>query len=602
MFQHFCSAFSRRIALSCLTAAITLSFPLSTPAETLNSVDWFERPLGQGVTWRYYRFDSLFSSRQSIHILDADLNNPNVQVELPYLAATRAKTSSMVPAQFPGSAAAVNGTYFNTATGSGGHRTYLRINGTEVPPTDPWAGAWGTDSAVAITSAGAVSVIPKPGGGWATATQPDIMANGPILINSGTIPSAYLTSIGSHCTSRHPRTAAGVTATNHLILLVIDGRTDQADGMTCEETAQILQQLGCTNAINMDGGGSSTLWGRGEPYSGVVNYPSDNGAYDHLGERSCANAIAVVSPTTGSLPLDGRLTGITYSATMTEQTSQTVSLSYQNIGTQTWTSANTHFVLSRPETRSSALYTTGSWAATTSPVAMSPASVATGQTATFTFVVSAPAVNSSVVLEEYFMLTRDGVGRFGPANNEALLKILVNPILSGGGASIIVEGRVGGLNYPWYSDSGFADSGTNCTVTSATATIGMRYGSTYRTVAGAKSCTWAPLFPSTGQYRVFVAWGAGSSRRNPITYKVNHAGGTSEYLIDQSAIANQWIQLGSGPFTFNAGAGGNVVMSNEDVDVSGSMYAGPAKFEFVPPAAVDDWQLYETHPRHNQCE
>lgn len=562
--------------------------------ESFFGVDWFQRPLGNGVVWRYYRFDSLFGARQSVHYLDADMNNPNVHVEMPYLGTGRARTSALITSQSVTAAAGVNGTYFNTDVGGGGHRTYLRINNVVIPTTDPWPGAWGTDSAVALSGSGAVSVVPKPGGGWATdVTHPYIMANGPMLINAGTIPSAYLTSIGTHCTSRNPRTAAGVTASNHLILLVVDGRTDQAAGMTCDETAQVLQLLGCVNAINMDGGGSSTAWGRGEPYSGVINYPSDNGTYDHLGERACANAIAVTAPTTGALALDGRLTGISFAPSMTEKTSQMATITYQNIGTQSWSSTNTRVVLSRPETRASALYTTGSWATTTSPAVMSPFTVSPGQSATFTFPISAPAVSSSSVLEEYFMLARDGVGRFGPANNEALIKLIVNPVITGGvGASIIVESRSGGQNYPWYSDIGMADTGTDCLVTSATSGIGMRYGSTYRSVAEAKFATWAPVLPSAGQYRVYVAWGAGSSRRSPITYKVTHAGGVSSFLIDQSAIANQWIQLGAGPFTFNAGLGGKVVMSNEDIDLSGNMYAGPAKFEFVPAAAIGDWELY----------
>jgi hypothetical protein len=89
-----------------------------------------------------------------------------------------------------------------------------------------------------------------------------------------------------------------------------------------------------------------------------------------------------------------------------------------------------------------------------------------------------------------------------------------------------------------------------------------------------------------------VTWGAGSNRRNPITYKVNHTSGTSVFLIDQTATADVWVRLGSGPFPFAAGLGGTVVMSNENIDVSGSMYISAVKFEHVPDAVVDDWMLY----------
>jgi hypothetical protein len=62
--------------------------------------------------------------------------------------------------------------------------------------------------------------------------------------------------------------------------------------------------------------------------------------------------------------------------------------------------------------------------------------------------------------------------------------------------------------------------------------------------------------------------------------------------VDQSSTENIWIQLGSGPFTFNAGSSGDVRMTNENIDVSGNMFAGPVKFEFVPAAVVDEWCLY----------
>lgn len=564
-------------------------------AETLASVDWFERPLGDGVVWRYYRFDDLYGAKQSICYIEADLGNPNVSVEFPYLAASRGLTSSIVPAQFPGAAAGANGTFFDTAAGGGGHETYLRVNNTVIPQKPPSKGAWSWNSAITVTASGAASIIPMPAGGWVNdVTHPDIMANGPMLTNAGTVPTATFNSIGSHCTSRNPRTAFGVTADNRLILVAVDGRTDDAAGMTCQELADLMLALGCPDSISMDGGGSTTLWGRGQLYNGVLNYPSDNGAYDHLGERACSNAVAVVAPTTSPLQLDGRITAISYSGTMTAGTSQTVTITYQNIGSQSWSSADTRLVTSRPENHASDLYTTGSWVSPSAPAPLAPSTVANGASGSFSFVITAPQVPSTTIFAENFQLVRDGTGRFGPANNEARLKIAVNPPSSGTGATFLVESRLGGQNYAWYSDSGMADTSSNCTATSATPTIGMRYGSTYRSVAGAKAATWGPLFPASGFYRVYVAWGAGSNRKNPITYRVNHAAGTDIFHLDQSSAANIWFQLGAGTFQFNIGAGGTVQMTNENIDVSGNMFAGPVMFEFVAPVstAAGDWMLY----------
>lgn len=59
---------------------------------------------------------------------------------------------------------------------------------------------------------------------------------------------------------RHPRTAMGYTANGKLIILVVQGRTPGvADGTTLKETAIILRDLGCVEAVNLDGGGSSCM-------------------------------------------------------------------------------------------------------------------------------------------------------------------------------------------------------------------------------------------------------------------------------------------------------------------------------------------------------
>ncbi len=71
--------------------------------------------------------------------------------------------------------------------------------------------------------------------------------------------------------NRHPRTAVGVTRDGHFLLVVVDGRQITSRGATLRETAQIMLELGCVNAVNLDGGGSSTMVVRGL----VVNSPSD---------------------------------------------------------------------------------------------------------------------------------------------------------------------------------------------------------------------------------------------------------------------------------------------------------------------------------------
>ena len=90
-------------------------------------------------------------------------------------------------------------------------------------------------------------------------------------------------------TGRNPRTLIGKRADGTVVMAVIDGRfKGQADGVTIAEEAFIARQLGLVEALNLDGGGSSTLWTSQE---GVPNHSYDNHRFDHAGERGVPNCI-----------------------------------------------------------------------------------------------------------------------------------------------------------------------------------------------------------------------------------------------------------------------------------------------------------------------
>lgn len=71
--------------------------------------------------------------------------------------------------------------------------------------------------------------------------------------------------------NRHPRTGIGITQNGSILMLVTDGRQTISRGATLNEMARIMMDFGCTDAINLDGGGSSTLMVRDM----VINSPSD---------------------------------------------------------------------------------------------------------------------------------------------------------------------------------------------------------------------------------------------------------------------------------------------------------------------------------------
>ena len=115
--------------------------------------------------------------------------------------------------------------------------------------------------------------------------EKDVMLSGPTLVNNNNFEKLDTTAFTR---LRNPRTAIGIKPNGNVILLTVDGRNENSAGMSLHELASLMRWLGCTSAINLDGGGSTTLWIADE---GVVNYPSDNKKWDHMGERKVANVV-----------------------------------------------------------------------------------------------------------------------------------------------------------------------------------------------------------------------------------------------------------------------------------------------------------------------
>ncbi|MBP63056.1 MAG: hypothetical protein CMJ62_16170, partial [Planctomycetaceae bacterium] len=106
------------------------------------------------------------------------------------------------------------------------------------------------------------------------------IGGGPPLIQNG----KRLVGEGNE-NNRHPRTVVGFNETE-LFLVVVDGRQPGLSrGMHYGELADLMDRLGCTNALNMDGGGSSTMWLDGT----LVNSPSGR-----MGQRPVGNALMIL--------------------------------------------------------------------------------------------------------------------------------------------------------------------------------------------------------------------------------------------------------------------------------------------------------------------
>ena len=121
----------------------------------------------------------------------------------------------------------------------------------------------------------------------------EVLASGPVLIDEGQA-ATYSEGIpgwNSFYAKHHPRTVMGKDAAGGIWLIAVDGRfPGEAEGMTIAELTDLCKKLGLTEALNLDGGGSTTLW---TLTGGVLNHPCDNGQFDHEGQRIVPNAVVV---------------------------------------------------------------------------------------------------------------------------------------------------------------------------------------------------------------------------------------------------------------------------------------------------------------------
>ena len=96
-----------------------------------------------------------------------------------------------------------------------------------------------------------------------------IISGGPYLMKDGEIfidaQSQKLTSISG----RNPRTAIGYTKDNTMIIVTVDGRKEGSSGVTLNELANLMKELGCYEAINLDGGSSTVMFVNGTILNGT---------------------------------------------------------------------------------------------------------------------------------------------------------------------------------------------------------------------------------------------------------------------------------------------------------------------------------------------
>lgn len=272
-----------------LTACTQVDF--SNDSLRVTDAEWSIDSLDGFVLKRYHFSEgSLFCSPQHLFVLEIPADSPR-RLAFAY-------DSLLTPvadlAERSGALAAINGSYFDMQWGN--PVCYLRVDGRELGENTP-----GRDDSVnrkyyqyatlSLRNGRPRLTVPDSSRRWEEGMKDsNIMTAGPMLLRKGELVPQR--DDRSFVTKRHNRTALGIRKDGTTVLLVADGRfKHQAEGLTLPELELVMRWLGCREAINLDGGGSTTLYVKD---SGVVNYPSDNGRHDHEGQRPVSNAIILL--------------------------------------------------------------------------------------------------------------------------------------------------------------------------------------------------------------------------------------------------------------------------------------------------------------------
>ena len=113
-----------------------------------------------------------------------------------------------------------------------------------------------------------------------------VLAFGPTLVDNSQIVVDRDEEVGVASPHGNPRTIIGIVEPLHYFLVVADGRTAESYGPSLYQMADVMKELGCTLAYNLDGGGSATMVFMGK----VINFPTTDGNYK---ERSVSDIVYI---------------------------------------------------------------------------------------------------------------------------------------------------------------------------------------------------------------------------------------------------------------------------------------------------------------------
>jgi exopolysaccharide biosynthesis protein len=269
-----------------LVILFTILFASVSSGQNIHALNLNRNIEIDSVYFTQLKTDSLFNSKQIISILAFNKRAfHKYRLEYAY-SNTEFHTTSEFAKQ-NNAYAAINAGFFDMT--KGGSVAYFEINDSVISYTHPSESRWAKppsiiNGAIIITESDEVIIDSAKSDKFYEASKKElsVLLTGPLLLfNSQKVKLPDL----DFAKRRHPRTFF-CTTDKYIVMITIDGRSENADGLNLFEAQDFLLNIGCNYAINLDGGGSTTMWIKGK---GVVNFPSDKN-----GERPVANVILIM--------------------------------------------------------------------------------------------------------------------------------------------------------------------------------------------------------------------------------------------------------------------------------------------------------------------
>lgn len=494
---------------------------------------WTDTPVSSGVVWRSKVYTSLYGGKQSVNVLEIDLSSPAVKIqpifaapagscEVPSAMGARTGAKAVINAGFFGGCDSVSmikiaGSYIASNPGNKPARATFGIKQSTSTPYIDWVAA---------------------NNSWSTVD--DAVGGGPNLVSAGAS-DVTMTAEGfdSSYASKNPRTAVGYTTGNKVLFVTVDGRTSAGVGMTLSELASFMISLGCYEAMNLDGGGSTAMWVSG---TGVVNTPSDGS------QRSVVSGLGVWEQ---SVIVDNGAAGYSEVGTWTSSANAGfygTNSRYNSTGTGADTATWTPTVPKNGKYNVYAWWVAGSNRPTNAVYqvqhTLGTTNVAANQTLN----------GSKWNLLGTFNLNAGTAGKVILSDNATAGKVV-----SADAVRVLYVGPQDAVTVIADNVAGSFTASTNWAP--STSNPGY-YGANYHaraTGSVSDAASWTATLPQSGSYKVYARWTSGTNRAASAPYQVVHTGGTTTVNVNQQQNNGTWVLLGT--FNMNAGTAERVRLS-----------------------------------------